>query len=81
MPTRSIALIGDCDPDVIAYRAIPLATQFQPERASLNGRNHPLVAAFVAAVQTNSADHFAPRLKNAKRESELRTDSARDEAA
>jgi hypothetical protein len=81
MPTRSIALIGDYDPDVTAHRAIPLATQFQRERAALNGRNHPLLAAFVPAVRTNSADHFAPRLKNAKRERELRTYSAKDEMA
>ena len=31
-------------------------TQFQPERAALAGRNHALVAAFVAAVGTSYAD-------------------------
>jgi CTP synthase (UTP-ammonia lyase) len=45
-------------------------TQFQPERAALKGRNHPLVAAFVTAVRTSSTDLLAPGLKDAKREKE-----------
>jgi CTP synthase (UTP-ammonia lyase) len=32
-------------------------TQFQPERAALVGRNHPLVAAFVTAVRSCNTDH------------------------
>jgi CTP synthase (UTP-ammonia lyase) len=52
-------------------------TQFQPERAALNGRNHPLVAAFVATIGTQNGDHFAPRRKDEHKEKEPRTDAAK----
>jgi CTP synthase (UTP-ammonia lyase) len=41
-------------------------TQFQPERAALVGRNHPLVAAFVTAVRSCNTDHPARRPKGAR---------------
>jgi hypothetical protein len=80
MPTRSIALIGDRDPDVIAYRAISLATQFQLERASLNGRDHPWWQR-LSLASNKQCRSLRAKTQYAKRESELRTDSARDEAA
>jgi CTP synthase (UTP-ammonia lyase) len=46
-------------------------TQFQPERASLLGRNHPLIAAFVAAVRSWNTDHSAPRGKDARLNQEV----------
>jgi hypothetical protein len=82
MLTRSIALVGDCDPEVTAHRAIPLVvelasreteptgTQFQPERSALAGRNHPLVTAFVAAVRSCNTDHPVPRRKDARLDQE-----------
>jgi CTP synthase (UTP-ammonia lyase) len=54
-------------------------TQFQPERAALVGRNHPLVAAFVAAVRTCNTDYPVPRRKDAKLELELRANPVVDE--
>jgi CTP synthase (UTP-ammonia lyase) len=56
-------------------------TQFQPERAALNGRNHPLVAAFVAAVRTGTTEYFGSGLPEIKTEKELRTDSVTEEMA
>jgi CTP synthase (UTP-ammonia lyase) len=54
-------------------------TQFQPERAALRGCNHPLVAAFVAAIGRENGNEFAPRRKDANKEKELRSDSAKNE--
>jgi CTP synthase (UTP-ammonia lyase) len=56
-------------------------TQFQPERAVLDGRNHPLVAAFVAAVGTENTDDFATKYQDEDKEKHPRTASAKDEMA
>jgi CTP synthase (UTP-ammonia lyase) len=53
-------------------------TQFQPERAALAGRNHPLVAAFVAAVAANTTNLFTPK-RGTQENKEL--NSVRDDAA
>jgi CTP synthase (UTP-ammonia lyase) len=46
-------------------------TQFQPERAALVGRNHPLIAAFVSAVRSYNTDHPGPGSKNARLDQEV----------
>ena len=56
-------------------------TQFQPERAALVGRNHPLIAAFVTAVRMFNADHPAARRKDAKPEQGLRANRMIEETA
>jgi hypothetical protein len=37
MPTPSIALVGDYDPDVIAHRAIPLAVELASRETEPTG--------------------------------------------
>ena len=83
-PLRVSGVDAQGDARVVELEGHPFffGTQFQPERAALNDRNHPLVAAFVAAaVRTASTEHFGSELQEIGPENELRTDSAKGEMA
>jgi hypothetical protein len=47
----------------------------------LNGRNHPLVATFVAAVRASRTEHFGSGLRKIRTENEFRRDSEKEEMA